>query len=95
MTWHKTGKRTELDADGNLMMVHTSDGVAWKKFDELHADKAADPRHPRVGISTDGFSVFGMRQPSGHADDGGEPTDLEEEGAPSTSVVLHGSRPCR
>ena len=36
------------------------DGVAWKKFDELHADKAADPRHPRVGISYDGFSVFGM-----------------------------------
>ena len=33
--------------------------------------------------------------PSGHADDGGEPTDIEEEGAPSTSVVLHGSRPCR
>ena len=60
MTWHKTGKRTELDADGNLMIVHTSDGVAWKKFDELHGDKAADPRHPRVGISTDGFGVFGM-----------------------------------
>ena len=60
MTWHKTGKRTELDADGNLMIVHTSDGVAWKKFDELHGDKAADLRHPRVGISTDGFSVFGM-----------------------------------
>ena len=34
-------------------------------------------------------------EPSGHADDGGEPTDLEEEGAPSTSIVLHGSRPCR
>ena len=33
--------------------------------------------------------------PSGHADDGGKPTDIEEEGAPSTSVVLHGSRPCR
>ena len=33
--------------------------------------------------------------PSGHADDGGEPTDIEEEGAPSTSVVLLGSRPCR
>ena len=46
MTWHKTGKRTELDADGNMMMVHTSDGVAWKRFDELHDDKAADPRHP-------------------------------------------------
>ena len=60
MTWHKMGKRTELDADGNVMMVHTSDGEAWKRFDALHAAKAADPRHPRVPISTDGFSVFGL-----------------------------------
>src|SRR3990170_6768601 len=59
-TWHKTGKRTQLDADGKLMMVHTSDGEAWKSFDALHDDKAADPRHPRVGISTNGFSVFGL-----------------------------------
>ena len=34
-------------------------------------------------------------EPSGHADDGGEPTNIEEEGAPSTSVVVHGSHPCR
>ena len=60
MTWHKTGKRTELDADGNVMMVHTSDGEAWKRFNALHKEKMADPRHPRVAISTDGFSVFGQ-----------------------------------
>ena len=60
MTWHKTGKRTELDADGNVMMVHTSDGEAWKRFDALHKEKTADPRHPRVAVSTDGFSVFGQ-----------------------------------
>ena len=60
MTWHKTGKRTQLDADGKLMMVHTSDSEAWKSFDALHDDKAADPRHPQVGISMDGFSVFGL-----------------------------------
>src|SRR6266536_4955057 len=60
MTWHKTGKRTQLDADGKLMMVHTSDGEAWKRFDALHDDKAADSRHPQVGISLDGFSVFGL-----------------------------------
>ena len=60
MTWHKTGKRTELDADGKLMMVHTSDGEAWKRLDALHDDKATDLRHPRVAISTDGFSVFGL-----------------------------------
>ena len=39
MTWHKTGKRTELDADGNVMMVHTSDDEAWKRFDALHKEK--------------------------------------------------------
>ena len=60
MTWHKTGKRTQLDADGKLMMVHTSDGEVWKRFDALHDDKAADPRHPRVAINTDGFGVFGL-----------------------------------
>ena len=60
MTWHKTGKRTQLDADGNLMMVHTSDGEGWKRFDASHAEKATDPRHPRVAIITDGFSVFGL-----------------------------------
>ena len=60
MTWHKMGKRTELDADGNVMMVHTSDGEVWKRFDALHHEKAADPRHPRVAIITVGFSVFGL-----------------------------------
>src|SRR6266496_6650391 len=60
MTWHKTGKRTKLDADGNVMMVHTSDGEAWKCFDALHKEKTVDPRHPRVAVSTDGFSVFGQ-----------------------------------
>ena len=39
MTWHKTAKRTELDANGNVMMVHTSDGEAWKRFDALHKEK--------------------------------------------------------
>ena len=60
MTWHKTGKRTQIDADGKLMMVHTSDGEAWKRFDALHDDKAADLRHPQDAIIMDGFSVFGL-----------------------------------
>ena len=54
------GKRTGVDAYGNLMMVHTSDGEAWKRFDALHKEKKADPRHPRVAVSTDRFSVFGQ-----------------------------------
>ena len=56
----QNGKRTELDADGNVMMVHTSDGEAWKRFDALHKEKMADPRHPRVAVSADGFNVFGQ-----------------------------------
>mgnify|MGYP005816503213 CR=1 FL=1 len=58
MTWHKLGKRTERDADGNLMMVHTLDGAAWKHFDALHDEKAADPRNPRVAVSMDGYRRF-------------------------------------
>ena len=60
MTWHKTGKRAERGADGNGMMEHTLDGEAWKRFDVLHKEKTTDPRHPRVAVSTDGFSVFGQ-----------------------------------
>jgi uncharacterized protein YuzB (UPF0349 family) len=60
MTWHKLGKRTELDVDGNQMLVHTSDAFAWKHFDAIHKDKGVDLRHPRVAISTYGFNVFGM-----------------------------------
>src|SRR3989337_2348088 len=62
MTWHKLGKRTKLDADGELMLVHTSDAFAWKRFDAIHHAKAADPRHPRIAISMDGFNVFGMME---------------------------------
>ena len=40
MTWHKLGKRTELDANGEPMLVHTSDGFAWKRFDAIHHAKA-------------------------------------------------------
>ena len=58
MTWHKTGKRTELDVDGKRMMVHTSDGEAWKRFNALREGKVVDPRHPRDAISTDGFIIF-------------------------------------
>ena len=58
--WHKTGKRTQLDVDGKLVMVHTSDGEAWKRFDALHDDKVVDPRHPRVAFKMDMFSVSGL-----------------------------------
>ena len=34
--------------------------LGCRLFDALHDEKAADPRHPRVDISMDGFSVFGL-----------------------------------
>ena len=45
MTWHKYGKRTEFDADGNKKLTHPSDGLAWKHFDEIHWQKAKEARH--------------------------------------------------
>ena len=52
----KNPTRCRWEADDG---AHT-DGEAWKSFDALHDDKAADLRHPRVSISMDGFSVFGL-----------------------------------
>ena len=69
---------------------HTSGWGTWSGQPEepsSHADDGGEPS----GHDDDG------REPTGHADDGGEPTGFEEgeEGATSTSVELHGSRPCR
>ena len=69
----------------------------------VHGSWAHEPRvdgpsaHETPEEHTSGWGTWPDEPegPSGHADDGGEPTDIEEEGAPSTSVVLLGSRPCR
>ena len=72
----------------------------------VHGSSAHEPRvngpsaHETPEEHTSGWGTWSGQpeEPSGHADDGGEPTDFEEEGeegATSTSVVLHGSRPCR
>ena len=60
MIWYKLGKRIELDADGNKMLVYISDGFAWRYFDVLYKDKLEDLRYFRVVISTDRFNVYGM-----------------------------------
>ena len=44
MIWYKLGKRIELDADGNKMLVYISDGFAWRYFDVLYKDKSEDLR---------------------------------------------------
>lgn len=40
-------------------MRHPRDSQAWKTFDSLHPEFAADPRNVRLGLATDGFNPFG------------------------------------
>ena len=60
MTWHKEGKRFKTDAMRREMMIHPSDGEAWKHFDQKHKEKAGEARNVRVALSTDGFNPYGM-----------------------------------
>ena len=84
--------------------------AAWTPVHEpsAHRSSAHEPRvdgpltheawaHETPDEHTSGWGTWPDQPegPSGHADDGGELTDIDEEGAPSTSVVLHGSRTCR
>ncbi|KAM1948029.1 hypothetical protein ACFX15_008273 [Malus domestica] len=52
MRWHKE-KRVDDD-----VMRHPADGIAWKEFDNIYPDFAADPRNVRLGLATDGFNPF-------------------------------------
>ena len=53
ITWHAkpSGK------DGELR--HPSDWEAWKVFDKKYSEYASEPRNVRLGLSTDGFNLFG------------------------------------
>jgi hypothetical protein len=54
MRWHK-GVR-----ENDELMVHPSDGDAWKALDTFDLDLAAEPRNVRIGLVTDGFTPFGQ-----------------------------------
>jgi hypothetical protein len=54
MRWHKDGERENKE-----MMVHPSDGDAWKTLDNFDPKFAQDVRNIRVGLATDGFTPFG------------------------------------
>jgi hypothetical protein len=53
MRWHVEG-RTK---DGVLR--HPADGEAWKSFDNLHPDFSSNSRNVRLGLTSDGFNLFG------------------------------------
>jgi hypothetical protein len=55
MRWHKDYTNRQ---DG--LMVHPSDGDAWKALDNFDPDFASDARNARIGLATDGFTPFNM-----------------------------------
>jgi hypothetical protein len=55
MTWHKNGKRYNLDK-----MVHASDGEAWKHFDAIYRENVEEARNVCVVLAIDGFNPYGM-----------------------------------
>jgi hypothetical protein len=53
MTWHQSYHAV----DG--VMVHPSDGEAWKYFNSVHPHFSAESRNVHLGLCTDGFNPFG------------------------------------
>jgi len=53
MTWHQSHDTV----DG--VMVHPSDGEAWKHFNSVHPHFSAESMNVRLGLCTDGFNPFG------------------------------------
>jgi hypothetical protein len=53
MSWHKEGER-----ENNNVMVHPSDGEAWKALDSFDPDFAKDARNVRIRLAIDGFTSF-------------------------------------
>ncbi|KAL4585460.1 hypothetical protein LXL04_010081 [Taraxacum kok-saghyz] len=60
MTWHY-----EHQTESGLM-VHPSDGEAWKHFDSNHPEFASEPRNVCLGLCTDGLfeDYASQRQPA-------------------------------
>jgi hypothetical protein len=50
---HKDGERENKE-----VMVHPSDGDAWKALDNFDPKFAQDMRNIRIGLATDGFTPF-------------------------------------
>jgi hypothetical protein len=53
MWWHKDGERENKE-----VMVHPSDGDAWKTLNNFDLEFAQDVRDVHVGLVTDGFTPF-------------------------------------
>ncbi len=58
MTWHNKNQST----DGKVR--HAPDGKAWAHINATWPKFAADPRHIRLGLATDGLNPFGEKSSS-------------------------------
>lgn len=54
MRWHCENVREEG------VLIHPSDGEAWKHFDRTYPNFAEETRNVRLGLCSDGFSPFNM-----------------------------------
>ncbi|XP_045833662.1 uncharacterized protein LOC123924740 [Trifolium pratense] len=54
MRWHAEN----VPEDG--VLIHPSDGEAWKHFDRTYPNFAAETRNVRLGLCSDGFSPFNI-----------------------------------
>jgi hypothetical protein len=53
MRWHK-----DCECENNNVIVHPSDGEAWKALDYFDPEFAWDARNVRIGLATNGFTPF-------------------------------------
>jgi len=53
MTWHQAHHAV----DG--VMVHPSDGEAWKRFNNVHPHFSVESRNVHLGLCKEGFNLFG------------------------------------
>jgi hypothetical protein len=54
MRWHKDGEKENKE-----VMVHPSDGDAWKVLYNFDPEFVQDARNVRIRLATDGFTPFG------------------------------------
>jgi hypothetical protein len=55
MRCHKKGV-----CENDELMLHPSDGDAWKGLDTFDPDFATESRNVQIGLTTDGFTPFGQ-----------------------------------
>ena len=51
--WHAEGYTKDS------VLRHPADGEAWKSFDNLYPDFSSDNKNVRLGLTSDGFNLFG------------------------------------